>query len=78
MRAVQALSRKRRRHNLAGKDLAECRHVIGGPRSNLTDRGNAAQQFIQRLEVGSQFRVKIGEQRRAQQFAGGIVMAFLK
>ena len=78
MRALQAMRGKRRRHNLAGKHFAESGDVIGGARRELADRRNAAQQFVEPLEVGSQFRVEVGKQRRAQQFAGGVVVSFLQ
>ena len=47
-------------------------------RCDFADGRNAAQQFVERLEIGAQFGMKLGEERRAQQFAGGIVVALLE
>ncbi len=78
VRSFQPVSRKRRCHNLAGKHFTECGHMVGRPRRDFADRRNAAQQFVQPLEISSQFRMEIGEQRRPQQFARGVVMSFLQ
>src|SRR6202023_3573704 len=44
----------------------------------FADGGDAAQEFVERLEVGAQFGVEFGEAGGAEQFAGGVVVAFLE
>ena len=71
---IKALRGKRGRDNPAGENFTESGHVIGGARSQFADRSDAAQQFVQRFEVNSQIAVEFGEERRAQQFARGVVV----
>ena len=64
--------------DLAGEHFAEGGDVVGGARRDFADGGDAAQEFVERFEVGAQFGVEFGEARRAQQFAGGVVVALLQ
>ena len=57
--AVNAPRGESRSHNLAGKEFAEGGDVVGGARRQLADGGDAAQQFVERLEVGAQVAVKV-------------------
>ncbi len=76
--ALQSVGGKCSSHDFAGEHLAERGHMIGGSRGQLADRGNAAQQLIETLEVAAEFRMKIRKQCRAQQFAGRVVVPLLK
>src|SRR5208283_6156577 len=78
VRAVQAKRRKRRRHNLARKHLSKGRNVIGCAWSQFSNSRNAAQKFIEPFEIAAQLRMEVGEQSCSQEFAGGVVMAFLQ
>ena len=69
---------ERRRHNLAGENFAEGGDVVGGARSQFAHGRDAAQQFIQSFKVSAQVAVKLGEQRRPQQFSGSVVVAFVQ
>ena len=60
----------------AGKHFAKRRNVIGRSRSEFAHRRDPAQQFFQVLELSPEIAVELREQRGAQQFAGGVVMAF--
>ena len=64
--------------DFAGEHFAEGGDVVGGAGSDFADGGDAAQEFVERLEVGSEFGMEFGEARGAQQFAGGVVVAFLQ
>jgi len=53
---------KRRRYNLAGQDLAECRHIIGGARRQFRPplryrRSSSSNRF----EVSAQVAVELSE-----------------
>ena len=52
--------------------------MVRGAGSDFSHGGNAAQKFVERLEVRAEFGVKIGEPRRAEQLAGGVVVALLQ
>jgi hypothetical protein len=45
--------RKRSFHDSAGEHLAKRGHVVGGTRSQLTDRDDTAQKLIQGLKINS-------------------------
>jgi hypothetical protein len=76
MRTRQSAGSESGRHNLAREDLAERSNVIVGAGSDFTDRANAAQQFIQIFEVRAQVAMKFSEQGSAEQFSGGVIVAF--
>ena len=75
MYAGQSAGSECGRHNLAGEYFAERRNVVVGAGSDFADRANAAQQLVQIFEVGAQVAVKFSEQRGAQQFSGGFIVA---
>ena len=75
-RGLQSARRKRFADNPAGKQFTISCDVIGGPRSQFAHRGNAAQQFVERVELAFQFAVKARENAGSQQFSRGVVMAF--
>ncbi len=64
--------------DFAGEHFAEGGDMVGGAGSDFADGGNAAQEFVERFEVGAQFGVEFGEARGAEQFAGGVVVALLQ
>ena len=47
-------------HNLAREHFAESGDVVGGARRQFADGRDAAQQFVQRFEVGAQVAVETG------------------
>ena len=64
--------------DLAGEHFSEGGDMVGGARRDFADGGDAAQQFVERLEVAAEFGVEFGEERGAEQFAGGVVVALLQ
>ena len=52
--------------------------MIGGAGSDFADGGYAAQEFVERFEIGAEFRMEFGEARGAEKFAGGVVVTLLK
>src|SRR5208282_4100081 len=76
MNAGQAARGESGGDNFARKHLAVGSDVVVGAGSDFADRANAAQQFIQLFEVGAEVAVEFGEQGGAEQFSGGIVVAF--
>jgi hypothetical protein len=64
------------RHQLAGEALTKGEHVVGGAGRELPHRRNSAQQLVERIEVGFQFRMNLAEDRGVQQFGGGVVVPF--
>ena len=65
-------------NDLAGEHLAEGGDVVGGAGRDFADGGDAAQQFVESLEVGAQVGMEFREKRGAEQFAGGVVVALLQ
>src|SRR5450631_32051 len=76
MRARQSAGSERSSHDFARKHFAERGNVVVGTGSDFADRANAAQQFVQIFEVGAKVTVKFSEQGGAEQFAGGVIVAF--
>jgi hypothetical protein len=62
--------------DLAGENFAERGDVIVGAGSDFADRADAAQELVEVLEVGAEIAVEFGEERGAEEFSGGIVVAF--
>ena len=78
MGSVEAAGGEGGGDDLAGEHFAEGGDVVGGAGSDFADGGDAAQEFVERFEVGAQFGMEFGEARGAEQFAGGVVVAFLQ
>ena len=64
--------------DLARKHFAEGGDVVGGAWSDLADGGDAAEEFVERFEVLAKLGMEFGEARGAEEFAGGVVVAFLQ
>ena len=75
-RGTDAPRRKRRSHDLAGEQFAIGGDVIRGARGQLTDGSNAPQEFIESIEFGFEFAVKLSKNSRPQQLPGRVVVAF--
>src|SRR5205807_7752650 len=75
MARIQTVRRPLLRHHLAGDNLAKRKHLIGTPRGALAHRGNTPQELLQRVEILFKFGMEASEERRAQQFTGGSVVA---
>ncbi len=78
MDSVEAVGGEGGGDDFAGEHFAESGDVVGGAGRDFADGGDAAQEFVERFEVGAQVGVEFGEARGAEQFAGGVVVAFLQ
>ena len=78
MGSVEAAGGERGCDDFGGKHFAESGHVVGGARRDFAHGGDAAQQFVEGFEIGAEFGVEFGEAGGAEEFAGGIVVAFLE
>ena len=73
-----ALGGKCRGHDLARKHFTVGGDVVGGARCQFADGGDAAQQFVEVLEISAQVGMKLSEQGGTQQLAGSVVVTLLQ
>ena len=78
MSSVQTAGGEGGGDDLAGEHFAEGGDVVGGAGRDFSDGGDAAQKFVESLEVAAEVGMKFGEARGAEQFAGGVVVALLQ
>ena len=78
MSGFDATLRKSRSRDLARDALAEAGDGIRGPGREFTHGDDAAQEFVQAIEIGFQLGCDLLESVRAQKIASAVVMAFTR
>src|SRR5437763_16588615 len=74
-RGIKSAGEEGSGYDLARKQFAVGGDVVGSSRSEFTNGGDAAQEFVEGVEVSFEFAVELGENARPKQFAGGVVVA---
>src|SRR6185312_1838587 len=74
VRSRQIAAEKCRSHHAAGDALTERSDQIRSARRELSNGGNAAQQFVEGIEVAFEFRMELSKNGSAEQLSGCRVM----